>query len=159
MAACVELSDVDATLIRYTAGVDASVGPKKAAELLGPAIEAVGPVSVALTAVGTEAEPLIVDGELSASPDGRTVSLTFEAPAGQWLFALADELELKTPAGERIIDHTSLTGTAGVLTGPGLDGFVAGDANVSSRARLLMRACRPLGLTRPPSPEVGEPDA
>ncbi|MEA2025729.1 MAG: hypothetical protein U9O18_03460, partial [Chloroflexota bacterium] len=55
------------------------------------------------------------------------VSLTFEAPAGQWSFALADETELLTPAGESIIDHASLTGRAGVLTGAGLDGLVSGD--------------------------------
>ena len=154
----VELGDLDGTLIRYTAGVDASVGQKKAAELLAPAIEAVGPVSVALTAVGAEAEPLIVDGELSASPDGRTVSLTFEAPAGQWRFGLADELELKTPAGERIIDHTSLTGTAGILTGPGLDGFVAGDATCIER--LATDTSDPADpVVETASPEVAEPEA
>ncbi len=160
----VELSDVDATLIRYTAGVDASVGEKKTAELLGSAIEAVGPVSVALTAVGAEAEPLIVDGELSASPDARTISLTFEAPAGQWRFALADELELKTPAGERIIDHTSLTGTAGILTGPGLDGFVAG--NPACFASVAADPSDPAdgadaadGADETASPEVVEPEA
>jgi hypothetical protein len=154
----VELSDVDATLIRYTAGVDASVGQKKAAELLGPAIEAVGSMSVALTAVGVEAEPLIVDGALSVSPDGRTVSLAFEAPAGQWRFALADELELKTPAGERIIDHTSLTGTAGILTGSGLDGFVAGDATcIESVAADVSEPAD--GADETTGPETAEPAA
>jgi hypothetical protein len=61
------------------------------------------------------------------TPEGNAVTLTFEAPEGQWSFALADELELKTPAGEPIIDHMSLTGPAGVQVGPALDGFVAGD--------------------------------
>jgi hypothetical protein len=126
-AGVIELSDPSATLIRYTAGVDASLGAKAAAELLAPAIEAMGPVRVTLMPVGSEAEPSVVDAELAVSPEGNTISLSFEAPEGQWSFALADELQLKTPAGERIVDHLSLTGTAGVQTGPGLDGYVAGD--------------------------------
>lgn len=123
----VELSDVDATLVRYTAGVDASTGARKAAELLAPAVQASGPAAVALTAVGAETEPLVVDGELAVTPQGNAISLTFESPAGQWRFTLADEPDLRTAAGERIVDHSTLTGPAGVLTGPGLDGVVAGD--------------------------------
>lgn len=121
----VELSDIDATLIRYTAGVDASVGQNKRAELLGAATEAAGPVSVLLTAVGSEAEPITVEGELSVVPDGNAVQLSFEVPAGQWTFALADEI--KTPAGELVVAAGSLVGPAGVLTGPGLDGLAAGE--------------------------------
>ena len=120
-----ELSDIDATLIRYTAGVDASLGQRKRAELLSEASDAVGPVSVVLTPVGSDDEPIAVDGELTVVPEGNAVQLSFEAPAGQWLFALADEL--KTPSGELVVDATSLTGPAGVLTGPGLDGLAAGD--------------------------------
>ena len=70
-------------------------------------------------------EPTTVEGELSITPQENAVQLTFEAPAGQWRFALADEL--KTPAGELLVDHSSLTGPAGVLTGPGLDGLAVGD--------------------------------
>jgi len=152
----VDLSDIDATLIRYTAGVDDSVSTRKAAELLGPAIEAMGPVSVALTAIGTEAEPLIVDGELSVSPGDTAVSLTFEAPAGQWQFALADGLELKTPSGERIVDHSSLTGTAGVLTGPGLDGFVAGNLSCVAGEALDAEPEEPEQPAEPEDPEEPE---
>jgi hypothetical protein len=91
------------------------------------AADASGPVSVLLTQVSGEAEPTTIEGELAASDAGGVVTLTFEAPPGQWSFALPDDAQLLTPAGERIIDHTSLTGTAGVRTGPGLDGTVAGD--------------------------------
>jgi len=84
--------------------------------------------------------------------------LTFEAPAGLWRFGLADELELKTPAGERIFDHTSLTGTAGILTGPGLDGFVAGDATCIER--LATDTSDPADpVVETASPEVAEPEA
>jgi hypothetical protein len=128
-AGVIELTDPSATLIRYTAGINASVDVDvdAAAELLAPAIEAMGPVRVTLTPVGLDAEPTVVDADLAVSPEGNAISLSFEAPEGQWVFALADELKLKTPTGERIVDHISLTGTAGVQTGPGLDGYVAGD--------------------------------
>ena len=123
----VELSDPAGTLIRYTAGMDAAGDPDETAELLAPAIKVMGAIPVALTAVGSDEEPQTVEGELAVAPQQNAVSLTFEAPAGQWSFALGDEFELATPAGESIIDHTSLTGGAGVLTGAGLDGFVTGD--------------------------------
>jgi hypothetical protein len=123
----VELSSADATLVRYTVGVDESVASKKAAELLAPAIAAAGPVEVALTPVASQAEPLTVEGQVDVAATGDTVTLTFEAPEGQWTFALAEGSELITPAGEAIMDHSSLTGPAGVRTGAGLDGFVAGD--------------------------------
>lgn len=121
----VELDDVGSTQIRYTAGVDDTVGRNKTEELLAPAVEAAGPVSVVLTPVGSEETPLTVAGELSVVPEGNAVTLTFEAPEGQWSFALAEPLT--TPAGEAIVDHSSLTGPAGVLTRAGLDGYVAGD--------------------------------
>ncbi len=144
----IELSDVTATFVRYTAGVDASTGARKAAELLAPAADVAGPVPVSLTAVGSEAEPLVVDGELALSPGGRAISLTFEAPPGQWRFALADEPDLRTAAGERVVDHSSLTGPAGVLTGPSLDGFVAGDLS-----------CADGEAAGEVQPEAVEPDA
>ena len=94
-----------------------------------------GPVAVLLTPVGVEApEPLEVEGELAISEAGDVVTLSFEAPAGRWTFALADEEQPLTPAGERIVDHVSLTGTAGVRTGPGLDGIVAGDPSCGADA-------------------------
>lgn len=128
-----ELSDPDATLIRYTVGVaaDGEIGqpgePVDKQALLGPAIDAAGTVPVLLTAIGSADEPLTVDGELTVGPAQDTISLTLEAPPGQWSFGLADDMELVTGAGEAIIDHRSLTGAAGVATGPGLDGFVSGD--------------------------------
>jgi hypothetical protein len=137
----VEVSDPEATLVRYTVGVDDTAGLKKAAQLLAPALDAAGPVSVVLSPVGSDAEPVTVEGELESSPEGNAVSLSFEAPAGQWSFALGDELELVTPAGESIVEHSSLTGPAGVRTGPGLDGFVAGDrACLSADAQLVIEA-------------------
>jgi hypothetical protein len=120
------LSDPEATLIRYSAGV--AVDSSAAAELLQPAIAAMGPVDVVLTPVGVaDAEPLTVTADLALAPAGNAISVTFEAPPGQWRFALAEGLELKTPAGEHIVDQRSLTGTAGVLTRHGLDGLAAGD--------------------------------
>ena len=121
----VELNDVESTKIRYTAGVDDSVGLSKTQQLLAPAGEAAGPVSVTLTPVGSEEAPLTVEGELAVTPEGNAVTLDFEAPEGQWSFGLADEV--RTGAGELLVDHSTLTGPAGVLTGPGLDGYVAGD--------------------------------
>ncbi len=121
----IESLDPESNLVRYTAGVDPATDAAIAAELLAPAREAVGPVSVALTAVRGEGDPGSIEGELAITPAGNAITLTFEAPEGQWSFAL-DELELKTPSGESIVDHTPLTGTAGVQVGPGLDGYVAG---------------------------------
>jgi hypothetical protein len=121
----VELSDPDSTQIRYTVGMDDSVGAAKTDQLLAPAVAAAGPVSVVLTSIGADDAPLTVDGELSLTAEGKGVLLTFEAPVGQWSFALEDELT--TPTGERIVDHSTLTGPAGVRTGAGLDGYVAGD--------------------------------
>ena len=123
----IEGLDVDANLIRYTAGLEPTADPAEAAELLGEALELVGPVGVALSTPGSEEEPLVVDGELTEADEGNAVRLTFEAPAGQWTFGLADELRPRTSAGEPVIDHASLTGPAGVQVGPGLDGFVAGN--------------------------------
>jgi hypothetical protein len=137
-----DLSDPAGTRIRYTAGVgvaadadgvptdpddDVPTDSDEQLALLGPAIDAAGTVPVAVTAVGSGQEPAVVQADLAVSALQDAVSLTFEVPPGQWSFALAEGMELETPAGEPIIDHASLTGGAGVSTGPGLDGFVAGD--------------------------------
>ncbi len=116
--------DPGMNLVRYSAGMQ---NTQRAETVLGSAIEATGSVPVAVSEVGVEGAPMAVEGELAVSSTGAAVSLSFEVPDGQWTFALADGLELKTPSGERIVDHTSLTGPAGVRVGPGLDGFVAGD--------------------------------
>lgn len=126
-AGTVEGLDVDSNLIRYTAGLEPSADPARSAKLLGEALVEAGAVNVLLSTPGGEVEPMLVEGELTDAEEGNAVRLTFEAPEGQWSFQLADELKPKTPAGERIIDHTSLTGPAGVQVGPGLDGFVAGN--------------------------------
>ena len=74
-----------------------------------------------------DAEPIEVDGRVSLAPALGTFSLTMDVPAGQWSFAPTDGEELVTPAGESLIDHSTLTGRAGVRTGEGLDGLVSGD--------------------------------
>ena len=74
-----------------------------------------------------DAEPIEVDGRLSLAPALGTFSLTMDVPAGQWSFAPTEGDELVTPAGESLIDHSTLTGRAGVRTGDGLDGLVSGD--------------------------------
>lgn len=118
---------IDANLVRYTVGLEPTADPAVAAKLLGPALITAGPVEVALSVPGSDEAPLVVPGQLADAEEGNAVRLTFEAPEGQWTFELVGESALKTPAGERIIDHSSLTGPAGVRVGPGLDGFVAGN--------------------------------
>ncbi len=111
---------------------------------------------MALTVVGSDEEPQTVKGELAVAQAGNAVSLAFEAPAGQWSFALGDEFELTTPAGESIIDHTSLTGGAGVLTGAGLDGFVTGDLSCANEAS--EQPMDPTGESAEASPTVEAED-
>lgn len=123
----VTLADPRATLIRYTVGMDASADAEVSAALLANAADAEGPIPMELTPAGPEEEPLAIQGELSLVPAGNALTLSMEVPAGQWRFVPAEGAQLKTPSGERLIDHASLTGSAGVLTGPGLDGVVAGD--------------------------------
>jgi hypothetical protein len=130
----VALSDPEGALVRYTAGMEVGADPDAVAALLEPAIDRLGATPVLLTEVGSADEPLIVEGELALEPGMSAISLTFEVPPGQWSFALADESELATPAGESMVDHTSLTGGAGVLVGPGLDGLVAGDLSCAIEA-------------------------
>ena len=151
----IELTDIDATLVRYTAGVDTSIGGQKRGDLLAAADAAAGPVSVVLTPVGSDEEPLSVPGELSITPQDNAVQLTFEAPAGQWRFAL--EQELMTPAGELYVDHSSLTGPAGVLTGPGLDGLAAGDLSCTTPEGTA--AAEDVTSEEAASDEVAEPEA
>ncbi|HSM33506.1 MAG TPA: hypothetical protein VK987_05415 [Anaerolineae bacterium] len=129
-----DLSDPAGTRIRYSAGVGIAASPDdvpmdsdEQLALLGPAFDLAGTIPVAVTAVGSGQEPTVVQADLAVSAQQDAVSLTLEVPPGQWSFALAEGTELETPAGERIIDHTSLTGGAGLSTGPGLDGLVAGD--------------------------------
>lgn len=130
--------DPEATLIRYTAGMRSDEADL-AAEVLAPAIAAAGPVSLLLTEVGFQqeeteaAEPLEVEGELAVVPGGTAITLTMEVPAGRWSFSSPEDAPLDLPNGQPLFDHASLTGSAGVLTGPGLDGVVAGDPACSPR--------------------------
>jgi hypothetical protein len=128
--------DPDATLIRYTVGMR-SGDAAAIADVMTPAIEAAGPMPVLVTEVGAdeeEVEPLEVEGELAVVPGGQAVTLTMEVPAGRWSFTPTEDAQIKLPNGQPLIDHGSLTGSAGVLTGPGLDGLVAGDPACSPRA-------------------------
>ena len=134
-AGTIETLAADSNLVRYTAAGDRA--------LLASAVKAAGPVSVAASAVGGdgdaevdvdgEAASLIVEGVLAVSEDGDAVTLEFELPEGQWTFALEGDA-LQTPHGERIVDHMTLTGPAGVAVGPGLDGYVAGGYSCASSA-------------------------
>ena len=121
------LADPGATIIRYAAGVDPTIPLPEAAAVLG-ALDAAGTtIPMALQPVDGDGEAITVDGELSRAPALNAFTLTMEVPAGRWTFAPSDGAELRTPAGERLIDPASLIGRAGVLTGEGLEGFVSGD--------------------------------
>jgi hypothetical protein len=157
-ASGVELSSPDSSLVRYTAGMEPDGDPETIAAALGPAIERMGPVDVALSAVGTDEAPLIIPAELAVAPRMNAVSLTFEAPAGQWRFELADDEALLTPAGEAIVDHVSLIGTAGLLTGPGLDGYVAGDLSCSDAGSVEDDAAPDDGAVPTADGDAGETD-
>ena len=119
--------DPEATLIRYTAGVRPDHDPAAAEQLMAAATAAAGTIPMLLTAVGSDADPIEVDGVLEPSRDINAVNLTMEVPEGQWTFEPAEGAQVELPNGERLIDHRTLTGRTGVLTGPGLDGIVAGD--------------------------------
>jgi len=121
-----DLADPGATLIRYTVGLDPGL-PVADAEAAFAALDDLGRVPLTLKAVPGESDGSPIDAEISLAPALRTVSLTMEVPPGQWHFEVADDLEILTPAGEALIDHSTLTGRAGLLTGEGLDGFVSGD--------------------------------
>ena len=124
-----QLVDPSATLIRYTAGMDALATAEEVDQIMAPAFEAVGAIPLLVSAVGSDEAPLQVDGELARADGGtlNAVRLTLEVPAGQWSFAPAEGAQVTLPNGEALLDHRSLTGASGVLTGEGLDGVVAGD--------------------------------
>ncbi len=130
------LPDPASTLIRYSAGVAPASDPDTAAALLGPAIDAAGTIPMELTAVGSD-ETTTVQADLAVAPDGNAISVVLEAPAGAWTFAPPEELALDTAAGETIISQASLTGAAGVQTGPDLDGLVAGDLSCGGGANAV----------------------
>jgi hypothetical protein len=120
-------ADPGSTLIRYTVGTRGDADPGDAGDLLAAAADAVGSIPVTLTAVGADEEPTSVTGELAMGDGGTTATLTLPVPPGRWSFAAEDDEGLRTPAGEAIIEHVTLTGYAGVQTGPGIDGVLAGD--------------------------------
>jgi len=97
-------------------------------EKLAAQVAALGDTTqVALTAVRSGEEPTLIDAAVAF--DATTNSATFTVPVteGQWLFASPPDASLQTAGGQSLIDLRPLTGSAGLLTGAGLDGFVAGD--------------------------------
>lgn len=134
--------DPEAALIRYTVGARAGTDPEVAEALLAAAAEAEGSLEMTLSPVGTDdEEPITVPADLALSAGGDSATLTMEVPPGRWLFAPATaEGEdgaadgLRTPAGEPLIEHISLTGHAGVLADPELVGVIAGDPTCGAPA-------------------------
>ena len=117
------------TTITYRAGVgsDPDTGETPDASTVLGALEVQDTVPMRMTRLDEDAEPLVVDGRVTLAPALGSFSLEMDVPPGQWTFAPVEGKDLVTPAGEALIDHASLTGRAGVLTGEGLDGFVSGD--------------------------------
>ena len=135
------LDDPTATLIRYSAGAGAAL-PLTEAEALLAALDAYAEsVPVTLERLDADGGSVSVDAQLARAPALNAFTLTMEVPAGRWTFEAADGTALLTPAGEALIDPTSLTGRAGVLTGEGLDGFVSGDSTCA-RWDLGTEACQ-----------------
>jgi hypothetical protein len=73
------------------------------------------------------AEPESVDARLERAMGLGAFTLSMDVPAGSWSVEAADPTALLTPAGERLVDLTSLLGRAGVRTAGDLSGLVAGD--------------------------------
>ena len=118
------------TRIRYSAGADLELAPADADAVLAALDAAGSSVPMTLSPVGTDGasgEPQAVDAAVSRAPGLAAFTLTMDVPAGSWTIEAADPAALLTPAGERLVDLGSLTGRAGVRTGTGLDGFVAGE--------------------------------
>src|SRR3970282_1662528 len=112
--------DPTATLIRYSAGAGAALPMTEAQALLAALDAYAESVPVTLERLDAEGGSVSVDAQLARAPALNAFTLTMEVPAGRWTFEAADGTELLTPAGEALIDPTSLTGRAGVLTGGGL---------------------------------------
>ncbi|MFV2062484.1 MAG: hypothetical protein ACC726_03100 [Chloroflexota bacterium] len=109
--------------IRYTVGWQED-------EMLAEQVMALGDTTpVALTAVRSGEEPVLVDAAVAFDPRVNSATFTVPVPEGQWMFSSPEDAPLKTPGGQSVIDLRPLTGSAGLLTGAGLDGFVAGDAS------------------------------
>jgi hypothetical protein len=134
------LDEPDSTRIRYSAGVD----PLLDAEAAGAELAALdaygGTLPVTLLPLHPDGEPRTVDAQLSRAPALNAFTLTMDVPPGQWSFQAVDDDQLRTPAGERLIDPGTLTGRAGVRTGEGQDGFVSGDPDCA-RFDLGAEAC------------------
>jgi hypothetical protein len=117
------------TMIRYTAGVtiDPETGEPADASAMLAALDGHDTVPIRVQRLDADAEPLDVEGRIALSPALGSFTLTLDVPPGTWSFAPTEEDALRTPAGEALIDHRTLTGRAGVRTGEGLVGFVSGD--------------------------------
>lgn len=117
------------TMIHYTAGVgmDAETGAPADATAALAALDGLGSVPLRVQRLDEDAEPLDIEAPLSLAPVLGAFTLTIDVPPGTWAFEPADADAFRTPAGEALIDHRTLSGRAGVRTGAGLVGFVSGD--------------------------------
>ncbi len=149
-AGLADLGEAGSTRIRYSAGADPALGQAEADAMLA-ALDDIGdalpvtllPAGGATTgtpADGAPAEPVTVDATVERAPALHAFTLTMDVPAGRWSFAPAADLPLLTPAGESLVDARSLVGRGGLVTGEGLDGFVAGDPGCA-RFDLGAEAC------------------
>ena len=107
-------------LIRYTVGWEDGSDVADQVVALGDGVD------VALTGPAMPEEALIVEAAVSVAPAGDAATFTVVVPEGQWLVSPVSADDLVTSNGQSLIDLRPLTGSAGVLTGAGLDGFVAG---------------------------------
>jgi hypothetical protein len=123
--------------IRYAAGADPALDASESRTLLAALDDAGETITLVLTPVaadeGSDAGEdggtgqLTVDAALSRAPGLGAFTLTFDAPPGTWQVDVVDGEPLVTPAGEALVDTSSLVGSGGVRTGEDLLGLVAGD--------------------------------
>ena len=123
----VSLDDPAATLIRYSAAADSTLDAAAAQEALSALDDYEDSIPLMLTRLDSEEAPFTVDADLTKAPALDAFSVSVEVPPGAWSFSVPEGIELLSPSGEALIDHTALTGQAGLRTGEGLDGFVSGD--------------------------------
>jgi hypothetical protein len=127
--------------IRYAAGADPALDVAESRALLGALDDAGETITLSLTPVvaaeGSDDDPdaganggtsrLTVDAAVSRAPGLGAFTLTFDVPPGTWQVDVVDGEALVTPAGEALVDTSSLVGSGGLRTGEGLLGLVAGD--------------------------------
>jgi hypothetical protein len=121
------LDEPDGTLVRYAAGAAPLRSADEPRALLAALAAYDQTIPVTLRSVDGDDEPLTVDARLARAPALGAFTLTMEVPAGRWTFEAAGDAELRTPAGEALVEARSLVGQGGLLTGDGQHGFVSGD--------------------------------